>query len=348
MIATQPLLSALDFVAPVAKKSVHHPVPPIRIRVREGVLDLTASDNRIIVGASFPAESVDLCCHMPAALFRDIIKESESETVDLRLSEDNLRIDLSDGRYEIPDLIGTILPEIPEGAGSRAELYREDLAAGVEFVKRCADSEKAGLVLAGIFMESHKGACRIAATDGRVLTEYSFSCESDFSGIFPVSFLEIASKSKGDKIFLDIGTFPQVQFSDCGIDYILHGRLIEGQYPPYRNAIPKAPEMMGSFPVAALSQAVKRVSICDPLGIIRVQMEGECAKFSSFQGMAHASIELPCESGEWSFTCNSRYLLGILKNWPDETITLEYNGKNKAVTMRTPGLVSLVMPVGEG
>jgi DNA polymerase-3 subunit beta len=133
-------------------------------------------------------------------------------------------------------------------------------------------------------------------------------------------------------------------------------RLIEGPYPNYEQVIPKDNERIAIADKAALTSALKRMSIVasDQTHRIRLAFNAGMLKFSvQTPDLGEAQDELPIRyNGDpLEIGFNATYLLEILRYMPTEEVKLTFKAPERAATLEPEGwsenaqYLCLVMPL---
>jgi DNA polymerase III subunit beta len=296
-----------------------------------------------------------------------ILRESSSPSVCLRLEQkgdiNQLQIELSDGDYQVPAVVGEIFPpvqafplEVPKInlQGSRFEEMIRQTVFGM-------DKDRTSAVLSGIFLSIGNGELVMAATDGKILCEAVEKSESFrlnttndlfFSvvpavtinhlqrilGTVPPEYVEIAFASK--LLFIRLKT-------SVGLNIELTSRLVEGNFPTYRNALPMNAPSSVSFNTADLTSAVRRVALMTSQtsrGII-ITLEKDQSVFSNLNytnGSARIPVRCNYQGSPLRLGVNAQYLSDVLKVYKGDSIGMELS---RGLIMREPGATYLIMPI---
>jgi DNA polymerase-3 subunit beta len=133
-------------------------------------------------------------------------------------------------------------------------------------------------------------------------------------------------------------------------------RLIEGPYPPYEQVIPKDNDKVAIADKAALTSALKRMSVIasDQTHRIRLSFNAGMLKFSvQTPDLGEAADELPIryDGDPLDIGFNAAYLLEILRYIPSEEVRLTFRAPERAATLEPEGwdnpakYLCLVMPL---
>ena len=216
-----------------------------------------------------------------ARQFTSILKESRSQSVELRLEQkaenSQLLITLSDGDYQIPAVVGETFPPV--------QFFPNDVPAvtirGARFEEMIRqtvfgmDRDRTSAVLSGIFISVGNGEFILAATDGKMLCEaveknegFRLSPGGDpVHAVVPavtINHLQrILGGAQPEQVELAFaGKLLFVRLSlASGLQVELTSRLVEGNFPSYRNALPMNAPSTVTFASAELASAVRRVAL---------------------------------------------------------------------------------------
>jgi DNA polymerase-3 subunit beta len=253
-------------------------------------------------------------------------------------------------RYTLKGLPGTEFPTLPqpgEGASSMTlgtEVLAE-LIAKTHF-SIAADDTRPHLNSALFQMEGHN--VRMVTTDGHRLSKMEIEQpehEATASMLIPLKGIqelkrlcdEAKSDGTGHISVLQSGTnaFFRVPGLQLGI------KLVEVQFPPYGQVIPKDTQHKVTVPRALLADALKAVSLAanDRTGGVKVTLGSNVMRFSSESPESGDGFdEVPVEytGNELTVGFNAHYLLQVLSSIDQEDVVLGVSGELDPATVR-PG-----------
>jgi DNA polymerase-3 subunit beta len=292
-----------------------------------------------------------------------ILKESGSPTVSLSLEGKGdqrlLHIALADGDYQIPAIVGETFPHVSffptdvKAIPVRGERFEEMVRQTVFAM----DKDRTSAVLSGLFVSVGGGELVIAGTNGHVLCEAIEKGEA-FAGeavtaVIPsmtISHLQrILGTTRPEQVDLAFsGKLVFVRLGMAGgLQVELTSRLVEGHFPPYRNALSgSAPASVG-FPTQDLASAVRRAALMTnqtSRGIV-MALERDQAVFSNLNYTnGSARIPVACQYGgsATKLGINAQYLGDVLRVYKSDKISIELS---RGLIMREPGATYLIMPI---
>lgn len=292
-----------------------------------------------------------------------ILKESASPTVALSLEgrgeQRLLHIALSDGDYQIPAIIGETFPQvsffphdvraIPVDGARFEEMVRQTVFA--------MDKDRTSAVMSGLFVAVGGGEMVVAATNGQVVGEAVEKGEA-FGGdpmqtVVPsmtIGHLQrILGSVKPTRVELAFSAklvFVRLAMPG-GLVVELTSRLVEGHFPPYRNAIHVTAPAKVEFVAAELASAVRRAALMTnntSRGIV-MALERDQAVFSNLNytnGSARIPVACQYSGSPMKLGINAQYLGDVLRVYKSDKITIELA---RGLIMREPGATFLIMPI---
>jgi len=302
-----------------------------------------------------------------ARQFTSILKESRSQSVELRLEQkaenSQLLITLSDGDYQIPAVVGETFPPV--------QFFPNDVPAVTirggrfeEMIRQTVfgmDRDRTSAVLSGIYVSVGNGEFILAATDGKMLCEaveknegFRLSPGGDpVHAVVPavtINHLQrILGGAQPEQVELAFaGKLLFVRLSIAsGLQVELTSRLVEGNFPSYRNALPMNAPSTVTFASAELASAVRRVALMTSQtsrGIV-IALERDLAVFNNLNYTnGSARIPVPCayQGSGLRLGVNAQYLNDVLKVYKNDKIVIELS---RGLIMREPGATYLIMPI---
>jgi DNA polymerase-3 subunit beta len=274
---------------------------------------------------------------IPAKLISEFISNLPKEQVELKVINDNLHI--KSGKYIsiINGFIADDFPELPtinEDSSIQYSIKVEDFKEAVSQTIITTSSDTTRPVLTGVYWHSHQGKLYLAATDGYRLSERCLiDTKSDVSAIIPTQTLQevlrnINENSNEIDILFDE---TQVRFRINEIEII--SRLIDGNFPDYRQLIPNSSE------TKIIINKSDFIRITKISGLFARESGGSVTitankdnKNISIHSIASQSGENTSEAdaevdNDGQITLNSRYLSEALSVVDGEKVEFSFSGK---------------------
>ena len=330
-----------------------------------GVL-LEARDDRLVLSSTDLELSTRIECEVgvsepgsalvPARLVADIVKSLPQAPVEVEADSSQARI--AAGSYE-----GTIrclpvedFPASREAEGIRVTVAAGEFAAGVQQVAKAASRDEARPILTGVLLEANREGLTMVATDSYRLAirDVSATADGEAKALVPERALieagrAAATADRGEvEIRLEDG---QATFRAGSLT--LTTRLIEGEFPAYRQLLPDAYDNRLEVSRTGLLEAVRRVGLLardnspvrfefNALGGVRLSSS------SPDLGGSVEVVEAKYEGEELTVAFNPTYLSDGLSVTPGERAIVEVRDGLKPAVVRSEdesGFTYLVMPV---
>jgi len=355
------LVEALNLVGSVAAHRTPKPVLTcVKLSAEEGSLTLAATDMELAVRLTTarvevqePGEAL-----IPADKFSQIVKESVDPTLTIAIDAEEAIITGQDSRFKIFSHPVADYPELPTFTGEADfELSAADLHRLVAMTIFATARENSRYAINGVLMEREKNKLAVVATDGHRLALARGTCkggnkDEGRAAIVPTKTLTLLLR-----LFDDAEQTVRVQMADNQIHFatehaVLTSNLVEGNFPPYKDVIPKDGDRKASLSTDLFVSAVRRAALLtnEESKGVRMSFSPEGLTLSSRapeMGEAEIKVELPEYSGEpIDIGFNPQYLLDALKVVDQDQVQMEFKAPNKPGVMRTGTIFSyVIMPV---
>ena len=267
---SQELLGQLQTASRVAStRSAVQALSGVQVHAAGGEVELRATDMEIGLRVPLIAQvEREGTVVLPARLMLDVARQlpSGSLTLELRSSEQDVEIICGPARFHIRTLRTEDFPTLPEPGGDQVVvLPAKAFVDTVGKVARSASRDETRPILTGILVSASGTELRMVATDSYRLSVKETRLEAPIEGGFeanvPARALQelerIAGNETGDRT---IGMrASQVVFQVGSV--VLSSRLIDGQFPNYRQLLPETYEHELHIPGEELTGVVRRVSL---------------------------------------------------------------------------------------
>lgn len=334
----------------------------IKIEAKNNMLYFFGTDLEIGIQIHVPAEVIfEGVTVVPAKHFTEIVRKLPSSLITLHLaSENELSIQYENSQLTLMTLSSADFPALPEVSGD----YEVHIQAALfkQMVKQTAFSagtDEGRPLFTGILCETENDKIRMIATDTHRLAlrqgvTKSQPEEGSQSFIIPSKMLsEIARLIYDEEEICHLSlTKNTCVFTISNIVVIC--RLLEGQFPNYRQVIPSQYKSKVTVKTKSILEAVERISLftvgSDNSNTIQLSINDTIMIISSQsevgQGYEQLAVENEGESVIISF--NARYLLDALKTIESEKAIIEFTGPLSPCIMRpieSENLFYLILPV---
>ena len=334
----------------------------VRLEVKGDRLHLAGSDLdltiQVDIGVSSPEDGVAV---LPARLVADIVRALEPGAVAFEATDDEMRIASGRSQFAVRMLASAEFPRLPltipgDNAGGEVTLDAAELADALRQVVRAASGDDARPILTGVLMAAEQDGLRLVATDSyrlavRDLPGASVLREGQKVLVPSRALAELQRLlSSADRVTLRLGEHDAT--FEVG-DVRLTTRLIEGEFPNYRQLIPAAYPNRLIVAREALLDAVRRVKLLvrDATTPVRISLRSdgiELTVVTQDVGTATEDVDAKFEGGEMTVAFNPAYLIdGVEAIVGDEVLLETIDALRPAVIRAVDGTdyLYLLMPV---
>lgn len=360
-VTQENLSKALSIVGRVASTKTQLPILSNILLRTDGNRLLVAATNleissTVYIGAKITTPGA---ITIPARLITEFINNLPNNSIDLKVNGNNLHIKSGTYVSTINGVIADEFPELPTVNEKKSISYSiksEDFKQAASQTIITASSDSTRPVLTGVYWHSHEGNLFLAATDGYRLAEKKLvPTTSDVSAIIPVSTLQEVLRSLTDDTAEVAILFDETQVGFRLGDTEVISRLIDGNFPDYRQLIPKQSDITVSLKKQEFVRIVKIASLFarESGGSITLTADSE-KNTLSIHSVASELGENTSEisgdvSGDGQVTLNSRYLSEALSVVEDDSINFEFSGKLSPCILRsntkTTNYYHVIMPL---
>ncbi len=301
---------------------------------------------------------------LPAKLFSDIVSRLTSGDITVEANPDNTAISLisASGHYEVRGLSADDYPALPTvETGEAIALSAEVLLAGLKSSLFATSSDESKQVLTGVHLLADGDSLEFAATDGHrlavVQTEDGAGATLTMDVTLPAKALrELERMIQGYNAAEPV----QVRLDDTQVLFDLGQqrlttRLLEGQYPQYRQLLPKQFARQVTVDRRPLMDSLERIGVLasQKNDIIKLTLNAVDQILSlsvEAQEVGSGREDLPAQiSGEdLDIAFNVRYLLDGLKAFDTQSVQMQCNAATSPAVLIPLGetkITYLVMPV---
>jgi DNA polymerase-3 subunit beta len=299
---------------------------------------------------------------VPARLFAEFVSSLPHGNIELAALDSVLTVKSPHYEAKINGISAEEFPLIPTITSDPvlsldATVLREALAQ----VVIAASADEARPVLAGVYMYVEDENLFLVATDSYRLAEKRLELDGEavkkFAVIVPARTMQELIRLLGEsesvvEMYLDEN---QVMFRIGEIELV--SRLIEGQFPNYRQIIPQHAETSFDIDTAEFSRITKVASLFarESAGSVKLEIkaDGEVSIMSSDSEVGGNTSSAECEvSGEdGEISLNARYLTDALSVMKSPQVTFAISGKLSACVLSPAGedvpedYIHIVMPL---
>ncbi len=357
------LLEALSVVGQAVQARTPKPVLQcVRLTCGGDRLTLAATDMEIAVRYADAQVQIedDGETLLPADKLRDIVRESMDDTLSIELKGEQCVIRGADSRFTVYTQNPADFPAVPDFEGE-ADF---EIAGGL--LKRligktlfAAAREGTRYAFNGVLTTVGDGRVTMVSTDGRRLARVSGEVAGGSArkgkdaprAIVPTKALQLVDKLVGDpEEMVKVQIRPnQIIFATAAAT--LTSNLVEGQFPPFEDVIPKDSNKKMTASCGDFMSAVRRASLLttEESRGVRMNFSSDGLKLTSRSAEAgEAEVNFACryEGADLEIGFNPQFLVDALKVTDTDEITFELSAPNRPGLLRGgEDFLYVIMPV---
>jgi len=297
---------------------------------------------------------------LPARLLLDVVRSLPGETVtlELRSQEQNVEVVSGAAKFHLRTFRSEDFPTLPDAGGATAiKLPSNAFVDTALQVARSASKDETRPVLTGVLISATGQELTMVATDSYRLsvkhTKIEAQLDAPLEANVPARALQelarIAQSVEEAELGVSLGQ-SQIVF-EIG-DVVLSSRLIDGQFPNYRQLLPESVEHELRLDSAEIVEVVRRVSLLAqknaPLRLGFADGELTVSAQTPDIGEASESLPVPFSGEPVEIGFNPEFLRDGLESVEAEQLVL------KLISPLRPGLIEspdagefvyLIMPI---
>jgi DNA polymerase-3 subunit beta len=350
VIAREALLSGLQLVQNVVSTRTTLPIlGNALVQAADGKLVISTTDLDTGIRASVEAEVVKGgATTLPARRLFSIIRELPAAELELEVdSKQVATIKSGSSFFRIMGLPEEDFPPFPKGES--AKTFKLTQGVFRDMLKRTAyaiSTDESRYVLNGVLLSFKENKLSLVATDGRRLAlveqDIEFPKGSEVEAILPTKAVQELQRILGDDQPLNI-SFAENQVSfDLGSTF-LYSKLIEGNYPNYKQVVPAEAKERIVLERELFHNAVRRVALLsseksNSVKLIFTKNNLEITANTPEVGEAKESIAIVYKGKDFSIAFNPEFLMDPLKNIDSDEIYFDF------IDELSPGVIKYKRP----
>lgn len=374
-LSKQCLAAALSRTAGIADRKSSMQILSNAMIAAEGPKQVLVATTDLNISASgvLPAEvAKGGSITLPAKTLNDIVRNLPGGEVTIRVDGDSGMVTSGRSQFKLLGLPAEDFPRLPDVSG--VDFFELDADIVVKMIERTSFSisndETRPHINGGLFQGDGK-VLRMVTTDGHRLSKVEHKTEEsgfyNFSMVVPnKGIIEIRRLLEEGQGPVAIGSFEGSVFVrrevelEKGVEgskpqtaeFVLVSKLIEAEFPPYDQVIPKSKERSIIVPRVALLEALRRVSVVSSertLGVKFALSEGalEISTDNPSVGEGSELIDIGYEGYDLVIGFNARYFIDVLSVLDDDDVTLELSGNLDPAVIKdeSGGFIGVIMPM---
>ena len=357
-ISKEAFLDGLQKVQHVVSSRTTLPIlSNVLLVAKDGRIQFTTTDLDVGITGSVEAQiDKEGATTLPAKRLVSIVRELPASEVEVSVDAKNhASIRSGPSFFKIIGLGEAEFPPLPDFAGAREfKIPQLVLRDGLKKTFYAISTDETRYVLNGIFTSFRDGKMTLVATDGRRLAmvdadlEFPASHETDV--IIPTKAVQELQRLLGDAG--DV----LVKLSDSQIsftvgDSLLCSKLIEGNYPNYRQVIPGDSNERVVISREALLETVRRVSLLsseksNSVKLVFSENRIEVTANSPDVGEAQESMDVIYQGPPMQIAFNPEFLQAPLRNLDSDDVYLDLIDEMSPGVLRIEGtFLYVLMPM---
>jgi DNA polymerase III subunit beta len=354
-IAKEQIINGLQAVQNVVSNRTTLPIlSNVLMRAEGDRIEFTATDLDVSIACSVEAKvKKPGASTVPVKKLFGIVRELSNSEIDLEVDEKNTcSIRSGASFYKINGLSADEFPPQPKfKEEKKVVLPQETVRAMMKKTSFAISTDESRYVLNGIFISLKDHKMNMVATDGRRLAlvdeEVDVSEKSEGEFIVPAKAVNELGRLLQDKGEMEIRyTDNQASFTlkdDKGFSILIISKLIEGNYPNYRQVIPSEVKERISLIREEFLHALKRAEIMTSEKSNSVKLSfGKnnlaITANSPEVGEARESIAINYKGKEMAIAFNPKYLIDPLNALTSDEVFIEL------IDELSPGVIKIQGP----
>jgi DNA polymerase III subunit beta len=327
----------------------------------DSTIEMLATDGEIGLRVSLSAETTEPgIAVLPARLLLDVVRSLPGEhlTLSLRPSEQDVELVCGAATFHLRTLRSEDFPTLPTAtAEDRLTLPVEAFVQTVSQVARSASRDETRPVLTGILMSASGQELRMVATDSYRLSVKQTTLAAPLQGSIEANIparalqelVRIAQQAGSESLNVSV-THNQIVFELAGV--VLSSRLIDGQFPNYRQLLPESVEHELRLATAEVAEVVRRISLLalknTPLRLGFSEGELTVSAQTPDVGEASETLPVPFRGEPFDIGFNPEFLRDGLDSAESEELLLKLISPLRPGVIESPEggqFVYLIMPI---
>ncbi len=292
---------------------------------------------------------------VPARLVSDIVRALPAGAVEVSLGDEEMSISAGRSQFSVRPLSLSDYPAQAEADAEPVTLQSSEVAESLRQVVRAASTDDARAVLTGVLIAAEDDGLKMVATDSYRLAVRDLPQNSMLASgqrvLVPGRALAELQRILSTDAELTVRLGAREAVFEVGETH-LTTRLIEGEYPNYRNLLPSAYPNLLTVGREALLEALRRVKIlAQDSTPVRLTLGGDTLQLTAITqdvGNAHEEIDAAYDGAEMTVAFNPDYLASGIDAVEGDEVTLATIDPMKPAVLRGVGhdeYLYLLMPV---
>jgi DNA polymerase-3 subunit beta len=340
----------------------------VLIEAEEGHISLTTTNLDLGIRCRIKAEVTDKgSITLPVRKLATIVKELPINEVFLETSEKNqAKITSGGSLFKIMGISSEEFPPLPTFENRKVfELSQDEIVNMLKSVSYAQSTDENRYILNGVYFNFADEKLTLVATDGRRLgltgLDLEVNEENAGSLILPAKTVAELERlmGKGEKVniaFNDRQAAFEIGLDEAGdsglVDHLyLVSKIVEGNYPNYRQVIPKETEHRVKIERELMLECVHRAALVtsDKSNSVKIKVSKnllEISGQSSEYGESHESMAIAYDGPEVQVAFNPQFLMEPLKALNKDEVFFEFKDELSPGLFKTlDNFICVIMPL---
>jgi len=352
----------------VATRSTMPILSNVLIEAEEGHISLTTTNLDLGIRCRIKAEVSETGrITLPVRKLATIVRELPVNEVFIETSESNqAKITSGGSLFKIMGISAEEFPPLPSFENRKVfELTQEEIVGMLKSVSYAQSTDENRYILNGVYFNFADDKLTLVATDGRRLglTALELDVTDDNAGslILPAKTVGELERllGKGEKVnvaFNDRQAAFEIAIDEAGdsglVDHLyLVSKIVEGNYPNYRQVIPKETEHRVKIERELMLECVHRAALVtsDKSNSVKLKVSKnllEISGQSSEYGESHESMAIAYDGPEVQVAFNPQFLMEPLKALSKDEVFFEFKDELSPGLFKTlDNFICVIMPL---
>jgi DNA polymerase-3 subunit beta len=357
-ISKEALLEGLQKVQHVVSTRTTLPIlSNVLLVAKNGRLTFTTTDLDVGITGSVEAKiEKEGATTLPAKRLVNIVRELPASEVEITVDAKNVAsIQSGPSFFKIIGLGQEDFPPLPDFEGAKEfRMPQAQLRDGLKKTSYAISTDETRYVLNGIYTSFRDGKLTLVATDGRRLAmvenDLDFPASHETDVIVPTKAVQELQRLLGDagEVLIRLSD-SQISFT-IG-EHLLISKLIEGNYPNYRQVIPGDSTERVELPRESTLDTVRRVSLLssDKSNSVKLVFGSNVVEVTANSpdvGEARETMEVAYGGKAMQIAFNPEFLMAPLRNLESDTVYLDLIDEMSPGVVRIDGsFLYVIMPM---
>ena len=361
LVAKKDLLKLLARVGSVTeRRSTMQALSNVLFTAQDGQLRLFATDNAMAMAGSVQAQIITPgVVALPAKDLLDRVRMMPDGQMSLSINEKSiatLKASVGARRFTVAGIPEGDYPApsaLPAGS-SPIVMAARDVVDLISHAAFSVSSDESRPHLNSTLVEFDGDVVRMVSTDGHRLTKVEVTNSGSPARATLLVPLKAVLELRRvcDDLISDFGGDAKITITTAGT-VLFSVKLVEAQFPPYAQVIPKQSTRLVRASRAALVDGLRAVSVAasEKTGGVRMMISSGVIRISSESptgGEGFDEVAVDYDGTPVQIGLNGKYLLDILSCLAEDEVILDMNGELDPIVVRPVGersFLAVVMPM---